>query len=58
MLNKSQIRERIQWILEHKEVANKTWFIEQLESLLVSIDSPEIFASPSPKTHSNFSHKR
>jgi len=44
MLNKSQIRERIQWILEHKEVANKTWFVEQLESLLVSMDSPEIFA--------------
>lgn len=44
MLNKQQIRERISWILDHKEVANKTWFVEQLESLLVSMDSPEVFA--------------
>jgi hypothetical protein len=43
MLNKAQIRERIQWILEHRDVANKTWFLEQLESLLSSMDSPEIF---------------
>jgi hypothetical protein len=44
MLNKQQIKERINWILDHKEVANKTWFVEQLESLLASMDSPEIFA--------------
>lgn len=43
MLNKQQIRERINWILDHKEVTNKTWFVEQLESLLASMDSPEVF---------------
>lgn len=49
MLNKMQIRERLQWILEHKEVANKSWFIEQLESLLSSMDSPEVFAQKQMK---------
>jgi len=43
MLNKNQIRERIEWILEHRAVASKIWFVEQLESLLSSMYSPEIF---------------
>ena len=29
------------WILDHKDVANKQWFKEQLESLIGAIDSPE-----------------
>jgi len=43
MLNKKQILERIRWILTHEEVANKAWFIQELETLLASADSPEKF---------------
>lgn len=50
MLNKSQIKQRIEWILEHRDIANKIWFIEQLESLLSSMYSPEIFAQKLKET--------
>lgn len=53
MLNKGQIRERITWMLEHKEVASKLWFVEQLESLLSSMDSPEIFSEPEKEEPEN-----
>ena len=45
MLNKKQILKRIEWMLEHKGVANKDWFINELETLLVSAESPEKFRS-------------
>jgi len=50
MLNKSQIKQRIEWILEHRDIANKIWFIEQLESLLSSMYSPEIFTQKMKET--------
>lgn len=43
MLNKSQIKIRIEWILQHRQVADKRWFVEQLESLVSSMYSPEKF---------------
>lgn len=45
MLNKKQILKRVEWMLEHKAVANKEWFINELETLLVSAESPEKFRS-------------
>lgn len=51
MLNKGQIRERIQWILTPTDVASKRWFVEQLESLLSSMDSPEIFQKGKEVSH-------
>jgi len=53
MLDKRQIRKRIEWILEHKQVANKLWFIEQLQGLLSSMDSPEIFSEPKKEEPEN-----
>lgn len=43
MLNKQQILNRVEWLLTHKDVANKKWFIEQFETLLLSATSPEKF---------------
>ena len=43
MLNKKQILNRIEWILSHKGIANKKWFIEQFEGLVSSAESPEVF---------------
>ncbi len=45
MLNKKQILNRVEWMLEHTAVANKEWFINELETLLVSAVSPEEFRS-------------
>jgi len=43
MLNKNQILERLDRIIKDSEVANKKWVIEQLEGLISSANSPEIF---------------
>ena len=43
MLNKKQILSRVEWMLEHAPVANKRWFINELQTLLVSAVSPEEF---------------
>lgn len=43
MLNKKQILKRVNALLGYKDVANKKWYIEQLEGLLVSAVSPEKF---------------
>ena len=43
MLNKKQILNRIEWMLEHVSVANKEWFINELQTLLVSAVSPDEF---------------
>jgi hypothetical protein len=45
MLNKKQILARVGWMLEHVAVANKAWFINELQTLLVSAVSPEEFRS-------------
>ena len=49
MLNKKQILQRITAILDYQEVANKQWFIEQLECLLSSANSPEKFTEEKQK---------
>jgi hypothetical protein len=43
MMNKKQILRRIEWMLEHQTVANKDWFINEMETLLLSAASPEKF---------------
>lgn len=43
MLNKDQIRRRLRQLLSYRDVASKKWYIEQIEGLLVSMDSPENF---------------
>jgi len=43
MLNKKQILKRVGWMLEHTATCNKAWFINELETLLVSAVSPEEF---------------
>jgi hypothetical protein len=45
MLDKEQIISRIEWILSHKELCNKDWFIDELETLISSANSPETFES-------------
>ena len=43
MLNKDQIREQLRQLLAYRDVASKRWYLEQIEGLLSSIDSPEKF---------------
>ncbi len=41
MLTKRQILERLEALLTYKGIANATWYCEQIESLIVSANSPE-----------------
>jgi hypothetical protein len=43
MMNKKQILGRIAFILDHRYVCNKEWFVDELKILVDSADSPEKF---------------